>query len=446
VAAPRTVMTQKQEPPRKSVFAWCLFDFANSSYTTLIITVAFPIYFIKAVEASSNGSGDRLWGLANFIAMAIVVLTAPLLGAVADFSGKKKLFLILSTLLCVAGTASLFFVSPGDIVLAMVLYILATVGFEGGYVFYNSFLTEVSTPQTIGRISGWAWAVGFIGGLLALFICSPWISSDLQDASGAFIADAVRDRQISFLLVAGFFLLFALPTFLWLKESRPPARKTHWSGYAGIGLRRIRNTLTHLGDFKETGKFILASAFFNDGISTTIIFSGSFAVTSFGFTDTELPKLFLMLNLVAFPGALGAGYLADRIGAKKTLVISLFLWIAVIITGFMATDRLAFWIMASGAAIGMGSTQAVGRSFMAQLTPPERESEFFGFYVLSGKFGSLFGPLMFGLISHASGNQHLAVLSILPFFIVGLLLVLSIDERKSQAQLAASRSAHPETF
>lgn len=413
---------------RRAVISWCLFDFANSAWTTLIITVAYSVYFRQAVVGGAGNVGDKLWGQATFFAMLLVAITSPVMGALADGSGRRKLFLILTTVLTIAATIAMAWVGPGDVVLGMVLFVLGMIGFESGYVFYNAFLPDVSTPSTIGRVSGWAWAIGYIGGLAALAMCRPWISGELRRPDGSIAPDVVAGYQVSFVLVAVFFLVFAMPAFLFLKES-PPRERLHGArDVLTVGFRRVLDTLIHLRRYRETAKFVLASLFFNDGITTVISFSAIYATVTFGFTGGDLVVLFLILNVVAFPGALVAGYLADRIGPKRTIVLSLFLWIGVVITGAAAQTRVGFYLMASGAAIGMGSTQAVGRSFMAQLTPPERENEFFGFYVLSGKFASMFGPLVFGLISHWTGSQRAAVLSLLPFFVLGLIVLSRVDE------------------
>lgn len=414
---------------RRAVAGWCLYDFAVSSYTTLIITVAFSVYFRDVVVDAPGNAGDRWWGLANFSAMLLVAVTAPVLGAAADYSGAKKRLLIGVTVATVAGTAGLAAVGPGDLAAAFALYVVATFGFEAGYVFYNAFLPEISERSTIGRISGWAWGIGFLGGLAALVLCGPWISSTLIDAAGLPIPEAVRDRQVSFVLVAAFYLVFSLPAFFWLRETRLAQVPLDARNYLRVGVLRVTRTLRQLRRFRETGKFVLASLFFNDGITTTISFSAIYATTTFGLRPQELVLLFVVLNLVAFPGAVGAGYLADRFGARRTLIGTLVLWIGVVALGAAAWNRASFWAMACGAAIGMGSTQAVARSFMAQIAPPSREAEFFGFYVLSGKFASLFGPLIFGFVSAGTGSQRVAVLTLAPLFLAGLVLTALVDER-----------------
>jgi UMF1 family MFS transporter len=423
---------------RRAVTAWCLFDFASSSYTTLIVTLVFSVYFREVVVAADDNSGDQLWGLANFVAMLIVALASPVLGAMADDAGRRKTLLVLTTLQTVAATALLYFTTPGRIVTAMVLYVIATVGFEAGYVFYNSFLPDVSTPLTIGRVSGWGWGIGYLGGLAALVVCVPWIASELRDAEGMIQSGSVRDRQVSFVVVAAFYLVFALPAFAWLREVRRTVRRSR-AAYLRSGLRRVADTLRRLRQYREVGKFVVASLFFNDAITTVIVFAATYATVTFGFGSRELFTLFLVMNVVGFPATVLAGYLADALGAKRTLVLTLLLWIGVVLLAFFAQGKPMFWGMAVGAAAGMGATQAVGRSFMAQISPAKRVAEFFGFYVTSGKFASISGPLIFGSISAWTGSQRLAVLSLLPLFVVGLILMLSIDERA--ARDAAQRAS-----
>ncbi len=423
-------MPQTEARSRRATAAWCLFDFANSAYTTLIITVAFAVYFRQVVVHAADNRGDQLWGIANFIAMLAVAAVSPLLGAFADFSGRKKLLLAAMTLISVAATALMYFVGPGDVALAMVLFVLGTFGFEAGYVFYNAFLPDVAAPESVGKVSGWGWGVGYIGGLLCLLVARPLLDKPLSNPEG------VAAYRLSYLLVAAWFLVFALPAFLWLRESESQGRLARWQDYVSVGFRRVGETLSHLRHYRETAKYILASLLFTDGITTVVSFAGIYATTTIGFSNRELVLLFLVLNLVALPGSLAAGYLADWIGPKRTIVITLLLWMAVVVTGCLAMSKAVFWIMAAGAAIGMGSTQAVGRSFMAQISPPARESEFFGFYVLSGKFASMFGPLVFGSISRWSGSQRLAVLSLLPFFLAGLVLMLWIDEKRAMGVAA----------
>lgn len=424
----------RQFPSRRATVAWCLFDFANSSFTTLIVTVAFAVYFRQVVVGAADNRADQLWGFANFLAMLLVAVTSPVAGAMADYSGRRKLGLVTTSLVTIAATALLFRVGRGDVAAAMALYVAGLAAFELGYVFYNAFLPDVSTPSTLGRISGWGWAVGYSGGLLCMAVCYPLIAQPLDTPAG------VAAYQRSFLLVAAFFLLFAMPAFFWLKESRSPAAGPGLATCTRMGFRRVAETLRHVRQYRETAKYILAALLFTDGITTVTSFAGIYATTTIGFSNREMVILFLVLNVVAFPGSLVAGYLADRFGGRRTIIGTLVLWLGVIAIGSAATGKPMFWVMAVGAALGMGSTQAVGRSFMSQITPPARESEFFGFYALSGKVASMFGPLIFGSVSHWTGSQRAAVLSLAPLFVFAMLLMLSIDERRARIQkLTADR-------
>jgi UMF1 family MFS transporter len=423
--------------PARRVIGWCAFDFANSSYTTLITTVAFSRYFTLAVVGASNPNGDLLWSVAGILVNVALILTSPVFGAVADFSGRKKRWLLFTTIQTVGATALLALVGPGDVALGLTLYVVATIGFEGGYIFYNAFLPEVSTPENVSRVSGLAWGVGFLGGLLSLAVCIPLLARPLVDAARALDPVAVRAYRASFLVVALFFAIFAIPTFLFLPESPSGRSLARASDYARVGFRRVLETVRHLRRFPETARFVLAYLCFFGGINTVIRFAAIYASRTFGIEGTSAVMLFLFTNLVAVPGTLFAGWLADRIGQRRAILLTLLLWVAVALTGAYARTKLLFWIMAAGAAIGMGSTQAVSRSFMTRISPRTRESEFFGFYTLAGQVGSIVAFLTFGLVSRGSGNQRLAVLWTLPFFLVGMLLCFRIDEGKAERDAEA---------
>jgi UMF1 family MFS transporter len=422
---------------RKEVLGWCAFDFANSSYTTLITTVAFSVYFTNAVFAKSDPRGDLYWGLAGIAVNVALILTSPVMGALADYSGRKKRFLAATVVQTVVATALLATVGPGDVFWAFLLYVIASIGFEGGYVFYNAFLPEISDDSTAGKISALAWGTGFLGGLISLAACLWFIARPLTDPStGVLDPLAVSRFRGSFLVVAAFFALFSVPTFLWLRE-RPSDRALSGIGaYASVGFRRVAETLRHLRDYRETAKYILAYVFFFGGVNVVIRFSAIFASKSFGIEGIWLLVLFMSTNLIAFPGTVTAGWIADRIGPRRALALTLVLWTGVALIGAFAKGIPMFCVMAAGAAIGMGSTQSIARAYMARLSPRDRESEFFGFYVLAGQVGSIIAFLVFGLVSSGSGSQRLAVLWTVPFFVIGLLLVLWIDEARARRDAA----------
>ena len=412
------------------MFGYCLYDFANSSFTTLISTVAFSVYFSQVVVAGPRA--DLLWSLAGSTTHVLLILGAPILGALADYSGRKKRLLLITTIQTVVACALLGLVGPGDVVLAFVLYTIGAVGFEGGYVFYNAFLPDVSTPRTIGRISGLSWGTGFLGGLTALVACAPLLARPLTDPSTGWLDPlAVKNYRISFVVVAGFFALFSIPTFLFLKERGPRRRLHGWRDSFSVGFLRVRQTLRDLPRYGSAARFVLAALFFTAGLETVIKFSAVYATVTFGIQGTELIALFVVANVVAAPGTIAAGMVADRIGARRALSLTLLAWFALVIVGASTSTRVGIWVMAQGVAVAMGSTQAIGRSMMVQLSPAGRESEFFGFYLLCNKLGAVLGLLLFGIVSSVTGSQRAALLSIAPSFVIALALLLSIGRNGS---------------
>ena len=407
---------------------FCLYDFANSSFSTLISTVAFSVYFSQAVV---NGpQADLLWSVATASAHLVLILTAPILGALADHSGRKKRFLLATTIQTVVACALLGLVGPGDVLFAMLIYTIAAVGFEGGYVFYNAFLREVSTPRTIGRISGLSWGTGFLGGMTALVACYPLLSRPLTDpVSGVLDPVAVSNYRLSFVVVAGFFALFSVPTFLFLRERGSGAGAGPLREYATASFHRIRQTFRDLPQHRDAAKFVVAALFFTAGVETVIKFSAIYASVTFGIQGAELVGLFVFANIVAVPGTIAAGWIADRIGSRRALAWTLVAWFVLILIGATSSSRAGIWILASGVAVAMGSTQSIGRSLMALLSPDGRGAEFFGFYLLSNKLGAILGLLVFGVVSWATGSQRAALLAVAPSFLLALLLVLAIERK-----------------
>ena len=414
---------------RRAVFGWCAFDFANSSYTTIVNTALFPVFFSQVVMSEDPARADWWWSVAGILVNLTLIATSPIFGALADFSGRKKAWLIVTTAQTVLATAALSLVGPGDLALALTLYVIASVGFEGGYVFYNAFLPEVTTPRDADRVSALAWGWGFVGGLLSLVACLPFLIPKLVDAAGALLPEGISARQNALLVVAAFFALFSIPTFIFLRESGAQGRLRSLGDYATVGFRRVGETLRHLRGYRDAATFVLAYVCFFAGVNTVIKFAGIYASRTFHFEGLQLGLLFIVTNAVAVPGTLVAGRLAARYGTKRALMGTLVLWIVVVLLGAAATSKTVFWIMACGVAIGMGSTQSIARALMSKLSPRTRESEFFGFYVLAGQFGAAASLLVFGLVSTYSGNQRLAVAWTVPFFAAGLILLSRVRDR-----------------
>ncbi len=416
---------QLEQVKKREIVSWCFYDFANSSFTTLIVTVAYSVYFRFYVATPETG--DFLWGLAFSLSMLLVALTSPILGAMADFSAHKKNYLIYYTLASVICTSLLFFVKSGNILLGITLFIIANIGFEGGYVFYNGFLIEISTRKNIGKISGYGWALGYIGGLLCLLLVFPLIKN-VDFIKGGYHEQQILFFRSSFPVVALFFLIFSLPIFLFLKERVKPSPITEGNNYLNISILRLRNTLSNIKRYKEAAKFIIASLIYNDGITTVITFSSIYAVTTLHFTIKEVSLLFIASQITAFFGAFIFGHLQGWIGGKKTINMTLFIWCFVCIGAFFAQSKLQFFIIALIAGMAMGASLAVSRSFMGLFIPRGKEAEFFGFYILSGKFAAILGPFLFGAISSVTGNQRFAILTVLSFFIIGLIIMHFINE------------------
>ena len=396
---------------KKKIFIWSLFDFANTSFSIVVVTFLYAVYF-KKVVAQGQPIGDLYWSFGTSIAMIITAIISPVLGAIADYSAGKKRFLLFFTLLCIAGTASLFFVGSGNVFWGVVIFILANVGFEAGLVFYDSFLPEITQPKNYGRVSGYGFAMGYLGSLATLAIIYPLIQAEM-----------IKE---SFPVAALFFLIFSLPLFIYLKDNRK--KVVEHESYFKIGVTRVWGTLSHLKNYKNLATFLLAYFFYIEGVNTIIFFSGNYASTTLGFSESELLIFFLTVQTTAIAGSVLLGIVADSIGQQKTIIITLFMWLITVVIAFLVQDKNGFYIVGLIAGAAMGSSQSTSRSLMSKLTPVEKKTEFFGFYSLFGKSSAVIGPLVFGLVSYISGDQRLAIISIGFFFLIGLLILLKVED------------------
>ena len=396
---------------KKKIFIWTLFDFANTSFSIVVVTFLYAVYF-KKVVAQGQPIGDLYWSLGTSIAMIITAIISPILGAIADYSAGKKRFLLFFTLLCIGATSTLFLIGSGDVFWGIIIFILANVGFEAGLVFYDSFLPEITEPKNYGRVSGYGFAMGYLGSLATLAIIYPFIHAEM-----------IKE---SFPVAALFFLLFSLPLFVYLKDNRK--KIVEHESYFKIGVTRVWNTLSHLKNYKNLATFLLAYFFYIEGVNTIIFFSGNYASTTLGFSETELLIFFLTVQTTAIAGSVILGIVADSIGQKKTIMITLVMWLITVLIAFLVQDKNGFYVVGLIAGAAMGSSQSTSRSLMSKLTPPEKKTEFFGFYSLFGKSSAVIGPLVFGLVSFISGDQRLAIISIGFFFVVGLLILTQVKD------------------
>ncbi len=420
---PGTDAKNKRRTDRKAIFAWSLYDFANTSFSVIVVTVVYAVYFRDYIVADFSLSlsglrynpGDFLWSVAGSTSMFLVAISSPVLGAAADYSQRKKWFVFSYSMLCICCTISLYFLEPGMIWQGMVLFILANFGFEGAIVFYNGFLPQISNSSNIGRISGYGFALGYVGALCALLIA-------LFYADMAASASDLSLMRPSFVWAGLFFLTFSLPFYFFVPD-KPLIRHREAISYFKAGVRRTINTLKEIRRYPNLFRFLLAYFVYIDGVNTVIFFGAIFATQTLGFTMVEVITFFAIIQFAAIAGAYSFGFLTDKIGPKKTIQTTLFLWMAVTVGAFFSHDAMTFYGVGVLAGIAMGSCQAASRAMMAHFIPEDMEAEFYGFYAMMGKFSAILGPLVFGFVSSISGDQRLAVLSVTLFFVAGLILL-----------------------
>jgi UMF1 family MFS transporter len=423
-------------PNKFKIFVWTLFDFANTSYSIVVVTFLFAAYF-KKVIASDQPIGDLYWSVGISVSMVITAIISPVLGAIADYSAGKKRFLLFFTILCITATSLLYFIGVGDFFWALLLFTFANIGFEAGLVFYDAFLPELTAPKNYGRVSGYGFAMGYLGSLATLALAYPFIQNQM-----------IKE---TFPIAALFFLVFAAPLFIFLKDTRKTVVREE--SYFTIGFSRVFNTITHLRSYKNLALFLLAFFFYIEGVNTVIFFSGNYAVSTLNFSMEELILFFLIVQSTAILGSVVFGVISDSIGQKKSIIISLFIWIGTILLAFATSNpsngfmkyfselllkdavilqRQSFYLIGLLAGSVMGATQSVSRSLMSKLTPFERKTEFFGFYSFFGKSSAVLGPLVFGIVSYWTGSQANAILTIGFFFIIGLFVLFKVKDPKPE--------------
>lgn len=404
-----------------------MYDVADSAFTTVIITTLYALYYSKIVVGNPQ-QADALWGRAASISEVLVALLAPILGAIADFSGSRKKFLGLCALTIVFFTGSLYFVGPGMVWLGFSLYVIANVGFAGGGVFIDSFLPGIANESNAGRLSGFKWAMGYTSGLICMVLCYPLAKYIVENPTPEQLA---RARLIP-LIVAVYYAIAVLPTFIFLRERSIKQPLPPGENYVTLGFRQLAHTLKHIQRYRDLFKLLIAFLVYNDGVVTVIYFAALYASVTVGFSTEEVVVLFIVMNVVAAVGAFSFGWLADRIGQKRTIFISLTIWLTAVVLAYFTTTKTGFYVVATFAGLGMGSAQSVTRSLLALFTPKENAAEFFGFLGIAGKALAFLGPLVFGEISRRTGSQRPAILAIGAFFVVGMILLSFVDEKRGK--------------
>ncbi len=421
---------------RREIFAWAMYDFANSGYTTVVLTAIYNAYFVGVIaraNGADNGTATLLWTLAMGVTNLLVLASAPVLGAVADHRAWKKRFLLVTTAGCIVFTAALGFAGPGDIGFAMVLVVLASFMFASGENLIAAFLPEIARQDDMGRISGYGWTVGYLGGLLVLGLCLAYIAWAEVQGQGA-----AQYVPVTLWITAAIFGLAALPTFLWLKERALPSPLPPGQTYLQAGFARVRRTFSEARRFRDLFRFLVTLAVYYCGINTVVVLAAVYAQQAMGFDTRETILLILVVNVTAAAGAFLFGQFQDRLGSVRTLALTLLLWIAALVLAYVTESRASFWLVANLVGLALGSSQSAGRALVGQFSPPARAAEFFGLWGLAGKLAAIVGPVSYGVIAWLShGDHRLALLSTAAFFIVGLALLLTVNESRGRAEAGA---------
>jgi UMF1 family MFS transporter len=423
--------------PSRQIFAWAMFDFANSGYTTVVLTAVSNAYFVSVVvnaNGSTGSSGTLYWTIAIAITNALVLVSAPVLGAIADHRANKKRFLALTTTGCVTFTALLATIGPGDVWLAMVFVIVASFMFATGENLIAAFLPEIAPQADMGRISGYGWSLGYLGGLLVLGACLAYVT--WAQAHGH---SAPQYVPVTMLITASMFALAVMPTFLWLPERAVASARPIQQHYLSIGIARLRQTLQHARDFRDLFRFLLSLGVYYCGIYTVIVLAAVYAREVMGFDTRDTLVLILVINVTAAIGAFVFGHVQDRLGSRRTLAITLAIWMVALLLAYFTEGRAGFWLVGNLVGVALGSSQSAGRAMVGQFSPPARSAEFFGLWGLASKFAAIVGPLSYGGITYLSGGNHrLAILSTVAFFALGLVLLATVDEKRGQATARAA--------
>jgi UMF1 family MFS transporter len=412
----------------KRVLSWALYDWANSAFATTVMAGFFPVFF-KRYWAEGMAAGDSTFylGAVNSLASFIIVVLAPLLGAVADQAGSRRGFLLVFTALGVVASGGLYLAAQGHWQVALLLYLLGVLGFSGSNIFYDALLVAVSGPERFERVSALGFALGYLGGgLLFAFNVLMTLHPDWFG-----LADAAAAVRLGFLSVALWWALFSLPLFLFVPEANG-GRSVGWRAALRGGLRQLRDTLGHLRRYREASWFLLAYWLYIDGVDTVVRMAVDYGL-SLGFASDSLMLALLITQFVGFPAALLFGRLGERRGPKQGIMLGIFIYLLVILWAYGMESEWEFYALAVAIGLVQGGIQALSRSYFARLVPASHAGEFFGFYNMLGKFAAVLGPITVGWVAALSGDARLSILSIGLFFVAGALLLARLPARPGEA-------------
>jgi len=416
----------RHDAPRV-IWSWAFYDWANSAYATLVVTFVYSTYFTQAM-APDELTGTTWWSRAVAVSGILTALISPILGAAADRAGARKRFLALTTVLCIGATTLLAFVPPSlpnAALVALALFVIADLCFETGYVFYNAFLPTIASSERIGRVSGYGWGFGYAGGLVCMGIALVGFVRPEVPWFGLSTVEGFNVRATN-LLVAVWFSVFALPLFLFVPERRLGGVRVD----VRAAFQQLGVTFRTIGRYREIAKFLIARLVFNDGLVTVFAFGGIYAAGTFGMSLSEVIIFGVVLNVASGLGAVAFGFLDDRIGGKKTIMVTLVMLTLATAVAVWAPNRTWFWT--AGVLIGLfvGPNQSASRSLMGRFVPEKHQTEFFGFFAFSGKVTSFMGPILLGTVTAAFGSQRAGVATVILFFLVGGTLLWTVNERR----------------
>ncbi len=407
---------------RREVFGWAMYDFANSGYTTVVLTAVFNAYFVGVVAGNATWA-TFAWTLAIAVSSAIVMLAMPAIGAWADLRAAKKRLLVFATVGCVGATAALALVNRGDVVAAALLIVVSNTCFAIGESLTAAFLPELARHDALGRVSGWGWSFGYLGGMLALGASLAYVLH--AQARGL---PATEFVPVTMLITAGLYAASAAFTFALLREHAAPQAAGARADGVGTALRRLASTWHQARRYRDFVWLLACGASYQAGIAVVIALAAVYAEQTLGFRQADTMMLVFLVNIAAAVGAFGFGYFQDRVGHRHALAWTLAGWIVMTVLAALARTASVFWVAAVIAGVCMGSSQSAGRALAGALAPPARLGEFYGLWTFATRLSAIVGPLTYGAVTWATeGNHRVAILTTGAFFALGLALLQNID-------------------
>ena len=417
----------------REVWSWAGYDFANSGYTTVVLTAVFNAYFVGVVAGNADW-GTLAWTLTLAASNLLGIALMPAFGAAADLHGNKKRWLAASTVLCVAATAGLAFTGPGTLWLAVVLVVLSNFAFNAGVTLNSAFLPELARPAALGKVSGWGWAFGYLGGLVSLGLCLAWVLNGQAKGEAAVVY-----VPPTMLITAVVFLLASLPMFLFVRERALPRSDARLVELMAESHRRLLHTVRALAQFRDFAWLSVCCVMYQAGIAVVIALAAIYAQEVMKFSTAETMALILVVNVTAAIGAFGFGYVQDALGHKRALALTIVVWIVMVLTAAFSSSAAMFWFAANLAGIAMGSSQSAGRAMVAVFAPRARLAEFYSFWNVAVWVSAIVGPVTYGLVTWLTDNDHrLAILVTGLYFVAGLLVLMPVNVERGLAAAAAA--------